>query len=132
MKHIQHFIGGEFVDSADGKTFESMRPVGPVMVTTDEIGDGSGLPISAEVDGVVKQSSTTSELGFNAVDIVADLSRIVTLDPGDLIATGTPGGVGAARTPPEWMGDGTVLRTSIEGIGELVNTCRLPGGKEPT
>ena len=109
-----------------GKTFEAMTPVGPVMVTTDEIGDGSGLAITAEVDGVVKQSSNTSELVFNAVDIVADLSRIITLDPGDLIATGTPGGVGAARTPPEWMGDGTVLRTAIEGIGEMVNTCRLP------
>ena len=109
-----------------GKTFEAMTPLGPVLITTDEIGDGSGLAITAEVDGVIKQASTTAELVFNAIDIVADLSRIITLDPGDIIATGTPGGVGAARTPPEWMADGTVLRTSIEGIGELVNICRLP------
>ena len=109
-----------------GKSFEGMTPVGPVLVTKDEVGDGSGLAITTEIDGVVKQSSNTSELVFNAVDIVADLSKIITLEPGDIIATGTPGGVGAARTPPEWMADGTVLRTSIEGLGECVNTCRLP------
>ncbi|MEZ5167555.1 MAG: fumarylacetoacetate hydrolase family protein [Acidimicrobiales bacterium] len=108
-----------------GKTFEGMTPLGPQLVTTDEIGDGSGLAITAEVDGVVKQSSNTSELVFNAVDIVADLSRIITLVPGDVIATGTPGGV-TARTPPEWMADGTVLRTAIAGLGECVNTCRRP------
>ena len=106
-----------------GKTFEAMTPVGPYLVTTDEVGDGSGLAITSEVDGVVKQSSNTSELVFDALDIVADLSRILTLDPGDIIATGTPGGVGAARTPPEWLRPGSVLRTSIDGIGECVNTC---------
>ncbi|MEQ8841068.1 MAG: fumarylacetoacetate hydrolase family protein [Acidimicrobiales bacterium] len=109
-----------------GKTFEGMTPLGPDLVTTDEIGDGSGLAISTEVDGVVKQSSNTSELVFNAIDIVSDLSTILTLEPGDVIATGTPGGVGAARTPPEWLRDGSVLRTTIDGLGECVNTCR-PG-----
>jgi len=108
-----------------GKTFEGMTPLGPVMVDTDEIGDGSGLAIATEIDGVVKQDSNTSELFFNAVDIVADLSRIITLDPGDIIATGTPGGVGAARKPPEWMSEGTVVRCVIEQIGETVNTCRF-------
>jgi len=107
-----------------GKTFEGMTPVGPVMVGTDEIGDGSGLAIRSEVDGVVKQSSNTSELCFTSVDIVADLSRIITLDPGDIIATGTPGGVGAARKPPEWMTEGTVVRCVVDQIGETVNTCR--------
>lgn len=109
-----------------GKTFEGMTPVGPYLVTTDEAGDGSGLAITSEVDGVVKQSSNTSELVFDALDIVADLSRIMTLDPGDLIATGTPGGVGAARTPPEWLGPGSMLRTTIEGLGECVNACVAP------
>ncbi len=107
-----------------GKTFEGMTPLGPVMVSTDEVGDGSGLAITTEVDGVVKQSSNTSELCFTAVDIVADLSRIITLEPGDIIATGTPGGVGAARTPPEWMTDGTVVRCAIDQIGETHNICR--------
>jgi acylpyruvate hydrolase len=106
-----------------GKTFEGMTPLGPDLVTTDEVGDGSGLDISSEVDGVIKQSSNTSELVFGAVDIVADLSRIITLEPGDVIATGTPGGVGAARTPPEWMTEGTILRTTIDQLGECRNMC---------
>ena len=92
----------------------------------DELGDGSGLEIRSEVDGVVKQQSSTSELCFNVVDIVQDLSAITTLMPGDVIATGTPGGVGAARTPPEWLTDGAVLRCSIEGIGATENRCVLP------
>ncbi len=111
-----------------GKTFEGMTPVGPWLVTTDESGDGSGYAISTEVDGVLKQSSNTSELCFNAVDIVQDLSTVITLEPGDVIATGTPGGVGAARTPPEWMGDGTSVLVTIEGIGQTHNVCRLPPG----
>lgn len=109
-----------------GKTFEGTTPLGPDLVTTDEVGDGSGLAIRTEVDGVVKQSSTTSELVFGAVDIVQDLSHIITLEPGDVIATGTPGGVGAARTPPEWLADGSVLRTSIDRLGECRNICRRP------
>lgn len=109
-----------------GKMFEGLSPLGPVLVGTDELGDGSGLDIRSEVDGVVKQQSSTSELCFNVVDIVQDLSTITTLHPGDVIATGTPGGVGAARTPPEWLGDGSVLRCSIEGIGATENRCVLP------
>ncbi len=108
-----------------GKSFEGTTPVGPWMVTTDELGDGSGLAISSSVDGVIKQSSNTRELEFDVVDIVVDLSKITTLDPGDIIATGTPGGVGAARTPPEWLTDGRVVSCTIEGIGTLENVCRL-------
>lgn len=107
-----------------GKTFEGMTPVGPGLVTTDQVGDGSGLALSTAVNGVVKQESNTSHLVFNAVDIVSDLSTVMTLDPGDIIATGTPGGVGAARTPPEWLKAGDELVTTIEGIGTLVNRCR--------
>ena len=110
-----------------GKMFEGLSPLGPVLVGTDELGDGSGLEIRSEVDGVVKQQSSTSELCFNVVDIVQDLSTITTLQPGDVIATGTPGGVGAARTPPEWLSDGSVLRCSIEGIGATENRCVAPG-----
>ena len=107
-----------------GKTFEGLTPVGPSLVTTDQVGDGSGLALSTAVNGVVKQDSNTSHLVFNAVDIVADLSRVMTLDPGDIIATGTPGGVGAARTPPEFLKPGDELVTTIEGLGQLVNRCR--------
>lgn len=109
-----------------GKTFEGASGLGPVMVTADELGDGSGLAISSSVNGETKQSSSTSELIFGAADLIADISRIITLVPGDIIATGTPGGVGAARTPPEWLTDGDELVISIEGIGELRHRCVLP------
>jgi len=107
-----------------GKTFEGLTPVGPWLVTTDQIGDGSGLALLTTVNGEIKQESNTSNLVFNALDIVADLSRVMTLDPGDIIATGTPGGVGAARTPPEFLQPGDVVETSIAGLGTLHNTCR--------
>ncbi len=106
-----------------GKTFEGLTPVGPAMVSADEIGDGSGLRLSTTVNGVVKQESSTSNLAFNCVDIVSDLSSILTLDPGDIVSTGTPGGVGAARKPPEWLKPGDELITEVEGIGRLVNHC---------
>ena len=106
-----------------GKTFEQSTPVGPALVTTDEIGDGSGLNVSCSVDGVTKQSSNTNQLVFGPAELVADLSTILTLDPGDIIATGTPGGVGIARNPQEWLTPGAVVRTAIEGVGEMVNTC---------
>lgn len=111
-----------------GKMFEGLTPVGPVVVGRDELGDGSGLAIRSTLDGVTKQESSTSQLCFGVIDIVCDLSRITTLAPGDIIATGTPGGVGAARTPPEWLTDGCVIRCEIEGIGAVENRCRLPGG----
>lgn len=106
-----------------GKTFEGSTPVGPALVTADEIGDGSGLGVSCTVDGVTKQSSNTDQLVFGPVELVADLSTIMTLDPGDIIATGTPGGVGMARDPQQWLAPGMVVRTAIEGIGEMVNPC---------
>ena len=101
--------------------FEGLTPVGPVVVGRDELGDGSGLVIRSSVDGITKQESSTSQLCFGVVDIVCDLSRVTTLMPGDIIATGTPGGVGAARTPPEWLGDGSVVRcettqASVPGV----------------
>ncbi len=108
-----------------GKTFEGTTPVGPWMVTRDELGDGSGLAIRSEVNGVVKQDSNTSKLAIGVSEILSYLSTITTLDVGDIIATGTPGGVGAARTPPEWLAEGSEVRCSIEGIGELRNTCRF-------
>ena len=106
-----------------GKTFEGSTPVGPALVTADEIGDGSGLDVSCSVDGIIKQSSNTDQLVFGPAELVADLSTILTLDPGDIIATGTPGGVGMARDPKEWLSPGAVVRTAIEGVGEMVNTC---------
>ncbi len=107
-----------------GKANEALTPLGPKLVTTDQIGDGSGLALTTTVNGEVKQDSSTDQLVFDALDVVADLSRILTLDPGDVIATGTPGGVGAARTPPEFLQPGDEVRVTIEGLGEQVNRCR--------
>lgn len=106
-----------------GKTFEHCSALGPVMTTTDELGDGSGLVIESHVNGVVKQSSNTDQLVFGVPHLVSEISKAITLLPGDLIATGTPGGVGMARTPPEWLVDGDEVVITIEGIGELRNTC---------
>lgn len=108
-----------------GKTFEAMTPVGPVLTTTDVLGDGRGLAVQTAVNGSVKQASNTDELIFTVRDLISDLSKICTLQPGDLIATGTPSGVGAGKTPPEWLTPGDELVTTIEGIGELRNTCVL-------
>lgn len=107
-----------------GKTWEHCTPLGPWLVGTDELGDGSGLAVSCEVNGQSKQSSNTDHLIFTAVDLVQDLSKVITLEPGDIIATGTPGGVGAGREPQEFLTTGDVVTTTIEGIGTLTNTCR--------
>ncbi|MFC5994934.1 fumarylacetoacetate hydrolase family protein [Pseudonocardia hispaniensis] len=106
-----------------GKTFERSTPLGPVLVTPDELPAG-GWAISSAIDDEVMQSSTTDQLVFDAVGLVQYISTIVTLNPGDVIATGTPGGVGHARKPPRYLTDGAVLVTSIAGVGECRNTCR--------
>jgi acylpyruvate hydrolase len=105
-----------------GKTFEHSTPLGPWLVTADEVPEG-GLPISTTLDGETVQSSSTSELVFGPVELVIYLSTILTLNPGDVIATGTPGGVGHARKPPRYLTAGAVLVTAVGGVGELRNTC---------
>ncbi len=110
-----------------GKTFESTTPVGPALVTRDEIGDAGDLAVRCEVDGVLMQDSRTSDLLFKPADIVSYISSIITLEPGDIIATGTPSGVGAGRTPPVFLRAGQTVRSSVEGLGELVNTCVKEG-----
>jgi acylpyruvate hydrolase len=106
-----------------GKMFEHSTPAGPYLVTPDEVGNAEDLDIGCEVDGVVMQQARTSDLLFGAAEIAAYASQVITLRPGDLIATGTPGGVGDARKPPVYLRPGNVLRTWIEGIGECVNHC---------
>jgi acylpyruvate hydrolase len=82
------------------------------------------LAIGCEVDGVVRQAGRTAELVFSAVDLVAYASEFVTLHPGDLILTGTPAGVGHGMQPPVYLAPGQVVRTTIEHVGELLNTCK--------
>ena len=106
-----------------GKCFEATTPVGPALVTADEPGAGDSHAIRCLVDGQVMQESVTSELLFGPVELVRYISTIITLAPGDIIATGTPGGVGHARRPPVYLRDGQVVTTIIEGIGECRNRC---------
>jgi acylpyruvate hydrolase len=105
-----------------GKTFEASTPVGPWLVTA-EPGDA---PLSSEltctVDGELMQKADTADLVFDPAALIAYISQIITLVPGDLIATGTPGGVGHARKPPRYLTEGSELVTRIEGIGECRNT----------
>lgn len=106
-----------------GKTFEASTPVGPVLVTADEVGEPGALDLSLTVDGAVMQSSNTADLLFSAAEIVAYISQFTSLQPGDLIATGTPGGVGVGRDPQVFLRPGQVVRATVEGIGFLENTC---------
>jgi acylpyruvate hydrolase len=108
-----------------GKTFEGTSPLGPALVTTDDpAAAGGAFDVRCVVDGEEMQHASTSDLLFGPVELVAYISTIVTLEPGDVIATGTPAGVGHARKPPRYLTDGAVLVTQIGGIGECRNQCR--------
>jgi acylpyruvate hydrolase len=109
-----------------GKTFERTTPFGPVLVTPDELPGGvrPTLDISCTVDGEIVQKAETGDLVFDPVTLVEYISTILTLRPGDVIATGTTGGVGHARKPPRYLHDGSRVVTEISGIGRLDNVAR--------
>jgi len=109
-----------------GKTFEGTTPFGPVLVTPDELPGGvaPALTMTCSVDGEIVQKSDTSDLVFGPVQLVRYISTIVSLKPGDVIATGTPGGVGHARKPARYLSDGSGLVTEITRIGRLDNIAR--------
>jgi acylpyruvate hydrolase len=106
-----------------GKTFGTSTPAGPWLVTGDEVDHAADLAVRCEVDGALMQHDRTAELVHTPADIAAYISQLVTLRPGDLIATGTPGGVGAGRDPKVFLEPGQIVRTSVEGLGECVNRC---------
>ncbi|MDR6688931.1 acylpyruvate hydrolase [Arthrobacter sp. 1088] len=108
-----------------GKNFDHSTPVGPVIVSPDEIDPESGLRVETLVNDQIEQSGTTSDLIFSVTELVRYISQVLTLEPGDIIATGTPGGVGFVQKPPCFLQTGDVLRTRIEGIGELCNTIQI-------
>jgi len=103
------------------KGSDGFAPIGPVLVTRDEIGDPQRLRIRSSVNGETWQDSTTAEMVFDVATIVAFASRTITLEPGDIIATGTPAGVGNYQVPPRYLAGGDVMRCEIEGIGVLEN-----------
>jgi 2-keto-4-pentenoate hydratase/2-oxohepta-3-ene-1,7-dioic acid hydratase in catechol pathway len=112
---------GQWIVSKGQDTF---APMGPILVTKDEIENPHNLNLSLKVNGVEKQNSNTQFMLFNINDLIEDLSTVFTLEAGDIIATGTPAGVGAGRDPQEWLHDGDVVEATVEGIGTIVNTVR--------
>jgi 2-keto-4-pentenoate hydratase/2-oxohepta-3-ene-1,7-dioic acid hydratase in catechol pathway len=103
------------------KSFDTYAPTGPVLVTPDELTNRDDLKIETRLDGEVMQSSRTNDLIFPVAELIAWISRICTLEAGDLIFTGTPSGVGDSREPPRYLGPGNVVETEIEGIGVMRN-----------
>ena len=108
-----------------GKAFDATTPLGPWLVTADEIEPRDGLRITCDVNGEVTQDGDTAELVFDAADLVAYVSQITRLQPGDIVLTGTPGGVALGMAEPRWLVDGDVVTTAVEGIGELRNVIRF-------
>jgi len=104
-----------------GKSLDTFCPMGPVIVSADEFGDPQNKAVKCRVNGVGKQNGTTADMIFPIDQTIEVLSRGCTLEPGDIIATGTPDGVGMGRTPQEWLQVGDVVETEVEGIGILKN-----------
>ena len=106
------------------KSYDTFGPLGPWIVTTDEF-DPSSVRLWSTVSGDLMQDGNTSELVFGPEELVSYLARAITLEPGDLITTGTPSGVGFARNPPRFLMDGDVVEVGVEGIGSIENTVRV-------
>jgi 2-keto-4-pentenoate hydratase/2-oxohepta-3-ene-1,7-dioic acid hydratase in catechol pathway len=133
MSHVAGYTVGHDVSARDwqlkkdqkqwmvGKTFDTFAPTGPVLVTADEVPDPHNLPIRLRLNGQTMQDSNTKQMIFPIGEVIAYLSQVFTLEPGDLIFTGTPPGVGFARKPPVFMKGGDVAEVEIDGIGLLRN-----------
>jgi 2-keto-4-pentenoate hydratase/2-oxohepta-3-ene-1,7-dioic acid hydratase in catechol pathway len=131
--HIAGFTVGNDVSARDwqlkkpggqwllGKSFDTFLPLGPWITTADELGDLGPLHVRCQVNGENLQDDVVSNLIFDIPTLISYVSRVATLEPGDLLMTGTPGGVGQSRTPPRWLQDGDVVETSIDRIGTLRN-----------
>ena len=104
-----------------GKTVDGSAPMGPYLLTSDELPDPSGLSVVLTVNGEVRQQTNTANLVFSVQKLVAFLSNLMTLEPGDVILTGTPGGVGVAMNPPTFLKDGDIVRIEIDKVGALEN-----------
>lgn len=132
MKHVAGYTCGHDVSARDwqfrgerqwtiGKTFDTFAPTGPELVTADEVPDPHALPVRLRLNGELMQDSNTREFIFPVPELIAYLSQVMTLEPGDLIFTGTPPGVGFARKPPVWLKAGDVVEVAIDGLGTLRN-----------
>lgn len=132
MKHVYGYMVANDVSAREvqrhhgqqwfrGKSLDGHAPMGPWIVTAGDVRDPNNLNLTCRVNGMVKQSSNTQHLYFKLPRIIAELSAGITLEAGDIILTGTPSGVGHARTPPEFMHPGDIMETEVEGIGVLRN-----------
>jgi 2-keto-4-pentenoate hydratase/2-oxohepta-3-ene-1,7-dioic acid hydratase in catechol pathway len=133
IEHVAGYAVGHDVSARDwqlnkpgkqwmaGKTFDTFAPLGPMLVTADEIKDPHNLGIRLRLNGKTMQDSNTSQLIFKTDELIAYLSTVFTLEPGDLIFTGTPPGVGMSRKPPVWLKPGDVVEVEIDGLGTLRN-----------
>jgi len=133
LDHVAGYCCGHDVSARDwqlrkpggqwllGKSFDSFAPFGPELVTADEVGDVGNLRIQLRINGSTMQDSTTAQLIFSVAELVAYVSGVCTLSPGDVIFTGTPSGVGVARKPPIFLKHGDVVEVEIERIGMLRN-----------
>jgi 2-keto-4-pentenoate hydratase/2-oxohepta-3-ene-1,7-dioic acid hydratase in catechol pathway len=138
MEHVAGYAVGHDVSARDwqlhkpgkqwmaGKTFDTFAPIGPALVTADEVADPHNLGIRLRLNGQTMQDSNTREFVFRVDEVIAYLSKVFTLEPGDLIFTGTPPGVGMARKPPVWLKPGDVVEVEIDGLGTLRNTVVGP------
>ncbi|MGH2498496.1 MAG: fumarylacetoacetate hydrolase family protein, partial [Candidatus Limnocylindria bacterium] len=118
VRDVQRRHGGQWFR---GKNFDSHLPLGPWIVTADELGDPHALRITSRVNGVTKQDSSTAQMVFRVPRVIHELSLGAAIEPGDVIITGTPEGVGFARRPPEFLEAGDVMEMEIERIGVLRN-----------
>jgi 2-keto-4-pentenoate hydratase/2-oxohepta-3-ene-1,7-dioic acid hydratase in catechol pathway len=134
LEHVAGYICVNDVSARDvqmgdgqwtrGKSFDTFCPVGPELVPASQVGDPQALAIRCRVNGDALQDSSTAEMIFGVADLIAFVSEAITLEPGDLIATGTPAGVGFTRTPPVFLADGDEVTVEIDGLGELTNPVR--------
>ena len=104
-----------------GKSFDTHGPIGPWLTLPDEIGDPHGLSLRTFINGELRQQGKTKDLIHNVWQQISYLSQVMTLKPGDILATGTPSGVGVAMDPPQFLGEGDVMRVEIDGLGYLEN-----------
>jgi len=114
-RHVQFFIG---------KSAATYGPIGPVLVTADEIADVGTLRVQTRINGELRQDAPVKDLIFDIPRLIASISAAVLLEPGDLVATGTPAGVGIGYSPPRFLASGDVMEVTIDGIGTLTNPCR--------
>jgi 2-keto-4-pentenoate hydratase/2-oxohepta-3-ene-1,7-dioic acid hydratase in catechol pathway len=112
------FSDGQWVRA---KSLDTFCPIGPVIITADEVSDVQNLKLTCKVNGEMLQNNSTANMIFGVAELISLLSRSFVFEPGDIIATGTPAGVGFSRKPPVYLKNGDVVNASIEGIGELIN-----------